>query len=194
MTIDGAAVGDEVIAHARALIRCDTTNPPGNESEAAAYLVAVARNDGLAAELVESAPGRGNAVARLRAVRPRARPLLLMGHLGGEVRDGFVWGRGALDMTGQVAAELTALLWLKRSGVVLDRDVVFAAFADEEVSTGEHGAIWMWRERRDLIDAEFALNEGGGWQSRVGPKRLYLCQVGVDGLPAVSRSQIGEGR
>jgi acetylornithine deacetylase/succinyl-diaminopimelate desuccinylase-like protein len=196
MAIDWVAVRDDVIAHARALIRFDTTNPPGNESEAAAYLVAVARHEGLEAALVESAPGRGNAVVRLRAARPAAKPLLLMGHLdvvgverdkwsrdpfGGDVIGGFVWGRGALDMKGQVAAELTALLLLKRSGVALDRDVIFAAFADEEVSTGEHGAIWMRRQHRDLIDAEFALNEGGGWQSRVGPKRFYLCQVGEKG-------------
>jgi acetylornithine deacetylase/succinyl-diaminopimelate desuccinylase-like protein len=192
MTIDWTRVGDDTTAHLRALLRFDTTNPPGNESDAAAYLVAVAHNAGLEAELLESAPGRGNAVIRLRAANPTARPLLLMGHLdvvgvergrwsrdpfGGDVLDGFVWGRGALDMKGQVAAELTALLLLKRSGVELDRDVILAAFADEEVSTGEHGAIWMWREHRDLIDAEFALNEGGGWQSTVGPKRFYLCQV-----------------
>jgi acetylornithine deacetylase/succinyl-diaminopimelate desuccinylase-like protein len=196
VAIDWATVREEVTAHLRALIRFDTTNPPGNETPAARYLVSVARHEGLEGEVIESAPGRGNAVVRLRSPNPTAKPLLLMGHLdvvgverdkwsrdpfGGDLLDGCVWGRGALDMKGQVAAELTALLLLQRTGAVLDRDVIFAAFADEEVSTGEHGAIWMWRAHRDLIDAEFALNEGGGWQSRVGPKRFYLCQVGEKG-------------
>jgi acetylornithine deacetylase/succinyl-diaminopimelate desuccinylase-like protein len=196
VTIDWTAARDEVTAHLRELIRFDTTNPPGNETAAAAYLAAVARDEGLEAQVLESAPGRGNAVVRWCAVNPTARPLLLMGHLdvvgverdrwsrdpfGGDLDDGFVWGRGALDMKGQVAAEFTAFLLLKRGGLVLDRDLIFAAFADEEVSTGEHGANWMWREHRALIDAEYALNEGGGWQSRVGPTRFYLCQVGEKG-------------
>jgi acetylornithine deacetylase/succinyl-diaminopimelate desuccinylase-like protein len=196
VTIDWTAAQDEVIAHLRALLRFDTTNPPGNETSAAAYLASAACAEGLEADVLESAPGRGNAVVRWRAANATKRPLLLMGHLdivgverdrwsrdpvGGDVADGFVWGRGTLDMKGQVAAELTALLLLKRSGLTLDRDLIFAAFADEEVSTGEHGAAWMWREHRDLIDAEYALNEGGGWQARVGPKRFYLCQVGEKG-------------
>jgi acetylornithine deacetylase/succinyl-diaminopimelate desuccinylase-like protein len=196
VTIDWAYARADVTAHLRTLLAFDTTNPPGNETEAASYLAGVARNEGLEEEVLESAPDRGNAVVRWRAANPTKRPLLLMGHLdvvsverdkwsrdpfGGELVDGYVWGRGALDMKSQVAAEFTALLLLKRSGVVLDRDLIFAAFADEEVSTGEHGAAWMWRQHRDLIDAEYALNEGGGVQTRVGPKRFYLCQVGEKG-------------
>src|SRR5262245_26409656 len=169
----------------------------------------MARAAGLEAKVLESAPDRGNVVVRWRAANPTKRPLLLMGHLdvvgverdkwtrnpfAGDEVDGYVWGRGALDMKGQVAAEFTALLLLKRSGVVLDRDLIFAAFADEEVSTGEHGAAWMWRKHRDLIDAEYAINEGGGWLSRVGPNRFYLCQVGEKGasrLRITSRGPAG---
>lgn len=196
VAIDWTRLTDEVTGHLQRLIAFDTTNPPGNETPAAEYLVAVGRNLGLEGHLLESAPDRGNAVLRLRAKEPTAAPLLLMGHLdvvgverekwsrdpfSGDVEDGFVWGRGALDMKGQLAAAFTVVLQLKRERIELNRDLIFAAFADEEVSTGEHGAIWMWEQHRDLIDAEFAINEGGGWISRVGPKRFYLCQVGEKG-------------
>ena len=129
MTIDWTAVEDEATRHLQALLRFDTTNPPGNETAAADYIAAAARAEGIEAEVVESAPGRGNAVARLRAANPTARPFLLMGHVdvvsverdkwahdpfGGEIVDGEIWGRGALDMKGQVAAELMAMLLLKQ--------------------------------------------------------------------------------
>jgi acetylornithine deacetylase/succinyl-diaminopimelate desuccinylase-like protein len=196
MTIDWAKMTQEVTRHLQRLIQVDTTNPPGNETPAAEYLVALGQDVGLDGTVLESAPGRGNAILRLRAKRPVAKPLLLMGHLdvvgverdkwsrdpfSGDLAEGFVWGRGALDMKSQVAAEFTVILELKRQGIDLDRDIIFAAFADEEVSTGDHGAVWMWQQHRELIDAEYAINEGGGWISRVGPKRFYLCQIGEKG-------------
>ena len=193
--IEWEDVRDEVTRHLQALIRIDTTNPPGNETAAAEYLVATVRAAGIDAQVVESAPGRGNAIARLSAEQPSGRPFMLMGHtdvvsvererwtrdpFGGDLADGCVWGRGALDMKGQVAAELTALLLLKRRGLPLNRDVVLAAFADEEAG-GDHGAAWMWAHRRDLLDAEHAINEGGGWPVRIGDRRFYLCSSGEKG-------------
>jgi len=174
----------EAVRHLRALLRLDTTSPPGHERLAADYIAAQLDAEGIPYEIVESAPTRANLVARLKAESPSAPPLLLMGHtdvvsverdkwerdpFGGELdADGYVWGRGALDMKSMVAGELTIFLELKRQGIPLDRDVILAAFADEEVS-GELGAGWVYAHRNDLIgDAEYALNEGGGSPVTVG--------------------------
>ena len=120
---DWDALRDECVAHLQALLRLDTTNPPGNESIAADHLAGVLRAAGIAAEIVEAVPGRGTLVARLPAAAPTGRPLMLTGHVdvvsverdkwtrdpfGGELVDGYVWGRGALDMKGQVAASAVA--------------------------------------------------------------------------------------
>lgn len=206
--IDWDAVRDEVVRHLQALIRLDTTNPPGNETIAAEYLAGVLREAGIDVEIVEAAPGRGTMVARLRAERPAKPAFMMMGHtdvvgveragwiqdpFAGEVVDGFLWGRGALDMKNQVAAQLVVMLLLKRSGVALERDVIMASFADEEAG-GEFGAAWMWKNRRDLLDAEFAINEGGGRSIPAGDRRVYLCQVGEKGasrLKIVARGEPG---
>ncbi len=194
MAVNWDEVRDEVTGHLQALLRLDTTNPPGNEILAAEYLAGVLRREGLEPEVVEGAPGRGNVVARLSG-GGAGRPVLLMGHVdvvsvepdkwtrdpfGGELVDGYVWGRGAVDMKHQVAANLMVLLLLKRQGVALGRDVIFAAFADEEAGS-RWGAQWMWEHRRELIDAEYALNEGGGQALEFGGRRFYLCQVGEKG-------------
>lgn len=194
MTIDWSASSDELTEHLRALIRLETTNPPGNESQAAEYLAGVLRANGIEPAIHEGVPGRGNLVARL-AGNGSARPLLLMGHtdvvsvepdqwthppFSGDLADGFIWGRGALDMKGQVAANLMVMLLLKRQGVPLTRDVIMAAFADEEAGS-TWGAEWMWAHHRDLIDAEYAINEGGGGALDVAGTRFYLCQVGEKG-------------
>lgn len=174
----------EAVRHLQALLRLDTTSPPGHERLAADYIAGQLDATGIPYEIVESAPTRANLVARLKAEHPTAPPLLLMGHtdvvsverdkwerdpFGGELdADGFVWGRGALDMKSMVAGELAILLELKRQGIPLQRDVIYAAFADEEVS-GELGAGWVYQHRNDLIgDAEYALNEGGGSPVTVG--------------------------
>ncbi|MDQ3411259.1 MAG: M20/M25/M40 family metallo-hydrolase [Chloroflexota bacterium] len=194
-SIDWNAAGEEATRHLQALLRLDTTNPPGNETLAANYLAGALRAEGIEVEIVEATPGRGNLIARLRAANPVARPLMLMGHtdvvsvereawsrdpFGGELANGEIWGRGALDMKSQVAAELTVLLLLQRQGVSLDRDLIFAAFADEEAG-GQDGAAWIWEHRRELIDAEYAINEGGGWPITLGGERFYLCQAGEKG-------------
>src|SRR5690606_23928868 len=93
---------------------------------------------------------------------------------------GFVWGRGAVDMKSQVAAELAAFIAIKESGVTLTRDLVFVAFADEEAG-GEFGADFVWKHHKDLIDAEFAINEGGGSPIEIAGHTFYTCQVGEKG-------------
>ncbi len=201
---------EEAVRHLQALLRFDTTNPPGEETAAAEYIAAECRAVGVEAEVLESAPGRGNVVARLRAQRqpPSGRPVLLLGHtdvvgvererwtrdpFGGELVDDWLWGRGALDMKSQVAGELAAFLELKRQGLPLSRDVILAAVADEETG-GEFGAAWLWREHRDLIDAEYAINEGGGTATEIGGHRFYECQAGEKGasrLRIVARGEPG---
>lgn len=205
MSIAWHHVRDEAASHLQALIRFNTVNPPGNETPAAAYLASVLQREGIEAQVVESAPGRGNLVARIRG-EGRARPLLLMAHsdvvgveadkwsrdpFGGEIADGKVWGRGAVDTKGLVACELMVLLLVKRLGLILDRDLVMATFADEEAG-GRYGAGWMWQQRRELIDAEYAINEGGGAALEVAGHRFYLCQTGEKGVARMRLTARGE--
>jgi acetylornithine deacetylase/succinyl-diaminopimelate desuccinylase-like protein len=193
---DDAALRESAIQHLQALLRLDTMSPPGNEKLAADYIAETLREAGFDdVHVLESAPNRASVVARLRADQPTGRPVMLMGHtdvvtveperwerdpFGGELVDGYIWGRGALDMKGQVAAELAVMLALKRQGVSLDRDVILVAFADEEAG-GEFGAEWMWEHHRDLIDAEYAINEGGGNPMTIAGHRVYGCQVAEKG-------------
>ena len=194
MTIDWGAVQTEVTGHLQALLRINTVNPPGNETEAARYLASVAREAGISHEIAEGTPGRGNFVARIRG-NGVGHPIILMGHtdvvsvepekwshdpFGGEVIDGYVWGRGAIDMKNQVAANLMTMLLLQREGIPLGRDVIMAATADEEAGS-IWGAKWLWEQRRDLIDAEYGLNEAGGQLVEVNGRRFYTVQVGEKG-------------
>ena len=193
--IDWEAVRAEETGHLQALIRIDTTNPPGNESEAAHYLEGVLRREGFDPLFVESAPGRGNVLARLAGGDEP--PLMLLGHtdvvaaepehwtyppFSGVLADGCVWGRGALDMKNMVAANLMVLLLLQREGVQLNRDLVFAATADEEAGKGDHGPGWIIDHRPELWDAPLIITEGGGSDFAVGAQRFYTCQTGQKGL------------
>ncbi len=192
--INWDALREEAIHHLRALIRIDTTNPPGNETVAAHYLAEVLHREGIDSVIVGHAPNRGNLVARLKG-RGAAPPLLLMCHtdvvpaeperwkhppFGAEVADGYIWGRGALDMKFMVILELMTMLTLKRRGVDLARDVIYVATADEEV--GGTGMQYLVKEHPDLIRAEYALNEGGGFTQWIAGKPIYPIQVGEKGV------------
>ncbi len=189
------SLGDAAVEYLKALVRMDTTSPPGNERLATDYMRGILAADGIEATVVESAPTRANLVARLKAQNPAGRPVMLMGHtdvvsverdkwehdpFGAEIIDGYMWGRGTLDMKNQVAGQLAAFVALKRANLPLTRDVIFAAFADEEVS-GELGAGWVYANHRDLIDAEFALNEGGGGLVELGGGQFFTCGTGEKG-------------
>lgn len=207
MAVNWDEAGDLATRHLQALLRFDTTNPPGNETTAAAYLVQVLTDAGIEAEVVGINAERGNAIGRLPAKNPTKRPLLLTGHIdvvsverekwqhdpfGGEVIDGDIWGRGALDMKGQVAAELAVILLLKEQGITLDRDIIFAAFADEEAG-GQDGAAWLWANHRDLLDAEYGINEGGGSTPiELGGAPYYFCQAGEKGVARLRITARGE--
>lgn len=188
------AVREHTTRYLQDLVRIDTTNPPGNEVRAAEFLASILRNDGFEPQVLESAPGRGNLVARLPG-DGRAAPLMLMAHLdvvpaeadqwshapfSGEHAGGFIWGRGTLDTKDLVAMELMVMLMLKRERRQLSRDVIFMANADEEAG-GNLGAGWMVREHPDLIRSEYAINEGGGFALEVLGHRFFTCQTGEKG-------------
>lgn len=187
--------GAEAVEHLRALIRFDTVNPPGNERPAAEYVAGVGRAAGLEALVVESLPGRGNAVLRLRGTGA-ARPLLLLSHLdtvpcepekwrrdpfGGELAEGCVWGRGAIDSKLTTATQLAALVALARSDTRPRRDVVLAATASEEMGGPANGAAYLAAHRRDLVEAEYALSEHGGFAVAVGDRIYHTLQVAEKG-------------
>ena len=207
---------DACVEHLRGLIRIPSVNPPdggpdvaagrdpsGGETAAAGYCADVLGDAGIAAEVIELTSGRGSCVARLRSTGPDTEPpLILLSHLdvvpvdaeswrrdpfGGELVDGMVWGRGAVDMKDMVAMELGVMLALKRSGAELRRDVIFAAVADEEAG-GEHGARGLVEQRPELFaddsgrTAAAALNEVGGYSMTLGEQRFYTIQVAEKGI------------
>lgn len=176
-TLDFDKLSAEAAGWLSGLLAINTTNPPGNELAAAKFIAAILEKEGITAEVLESTPSRGIVIARLRAnaVPDPARALLLLGHtdvvgvdrakwtaepFGGAVKDGAIWGRGAIDDKGRLVATLAAFVALKRAGVRLDRDVIFLAEADEEEG-GEAGIEFAVRKHWDKIAAGFALNEGG---------------------------------
>jgi acetylornithine deacetylase/succinyl-diaminopimelate desuccinylase-like protein len=192
--IDWQAVGEETIAHLCDLLRLDTRNPPGHEVRAAEYLRNLFEAEGLSGEIVGPSRDRGTFVARLKG-DGSALPLLLMSHtdvvavepekwthdpFSGDIADGFIYGRGALDMKQMVTMEAMTMLLLKRAGVKLKRDVIYMAAADEECG-GHAGAGWVVEHLPDLIQAEYALNEGGGSGLEINGRRYYPVQTAEKG-------------
>jgi acetylornithine deacetylase/succinyl-diaminopimelate desuccinylase-like protein len=164
----------EAIGFLRDLVRINTTNPPGNEEAAAAYIQQALNREHIPSQIVTSAPGRANIVARVKGAGP-ARPIILMAHMdvvgverdkwsfdpfAAEVRDGYLLGRGAADDKAMLAANLELVLLLTRSGIKLDRDIIFIGAAGEE-GTPEFGINYLLEHSSEQLDAEFALNEGG---------------------------------
>lgn len=192
--IDWSAIQDEATHILSDLVRMNTVNPPGQEMACAQYLAGILRKEGLEPEVVESDAGRGSVVCRVKGSGSQ-KPLILLSHLdvvavepdkwlhdpfGGEVIDGYVWGRGTLDCKGLTTIELAALLALVRQGVSFKREVIFAATADEETG-GAMGAGWLVANRRELLDGEWCINEGGGEAYTVGGKTLYTCETSEKG-------------
>jgi acetylornithine deacetylase/succinyl-diaminopimelate desuccinylase-like protein len=188
-------VEEEVTSLLSNLIRINTTNPPGNEIEAAKYLAKNLKEDDFVCELFESAPGRGSIVTRLKGSGGKP-SLLLLSHLdvvaanprewsvdpfGGVVRNGFVWGRGALDMKGMTTIEIMTMKLLKRNDVKLKGDVVLAATADEERG-GHAGAGWLAANCLEKVQADFVLNEGGGMAIPTDGKNIYGVQTAEKGI------------
>jgi acetylornithine deacetylase/succinyl-diaminopimelate desuccinylase-like protein len=181
---------DEATALLQELIRLDTVNPPGNETRAAEALQRYLTRNGVESRLFAKAPDRANLVARLEG--GDGPTLVLLAHTdtvladssewtrdpwSGDVVDGEVWGRGALDMKGHVAAAAVAFASLARERAALPGDLLLALTADEEVGV-DFGASWLAREHPETVQAEFGLNEGGGERCVFGGRIYYLCAVG----------------
>lgn len=191
--IDWTAVHDEALDIFVRYLRIDSSNPPGREAEGARFLQGIIEADGIPCESFESEPGRAFAVARLAGDGTK-RPLMLCNHIdvvpveeaywdyppfGGEVHDGRVYGRGAVDMKGAGVMHLMALLLAKRQGLRLTRDIVFAAVPDEEAAS-VLGMVWLCEHRPDLVDVEFALSEGGSGQPDFAGKDARLFGVATN--------------
>jgi acetylornithine deacetylase/succinyl-diaminopimelate desuccinylase-like protein len=177
------------------LIRINTTNPPGNETEAVKFLKRNMESEGFSCEVFESAPGRGSLITRLKGTG-EGPSLLLLSHLDvvaanpkewsvdpfeGVIKDGFVWGRGALDMKSMTAMEIMVMKLLKRNNVRLKGDVILAATADEEKG-GEAGAGWLVKNYPEKVRADYVINEGGGLSIPMDDKNIYTIQTAEKGI------------
>jgi acetylornithine deacetylase/succinyl-diaminopimelate desuccinylase-like protein len=197
----------ELLQH---LVRFDTTNPPGNEAACIAYIDDLLKSLGIETLLLEKTPGRPNLIARLKGTG-NARPLLLQCHVdvvttagqdwmhppfAAEIADGFVWGRGTLDMKGGVAMLLAAFMRAKAENLPLPGDVILCVLCDEEVGS-EYGARFLVNEHKDLFtDVRYALGEFGGFTFNVGGKRFYPIMVAekqVCRIKATVRGPAGHG-
>ena len=198
-------IGDDALEMCQSLLRMDTTNPPGRERVCAEYL-----RDQLAAvdyepDLLESAPERANLVCRYRGDGSQ-RPLLLTAHLdvveayadhwehppfSGVIADGCLWGRGAIDMKNMAAMSAAIMRRLAVEKPRLSRDVIFAAVADEEAGC-EYGSKWLVENHRELVEAEYAIGESGGFSLHLGKKTFYPIQVAEKGLCWVRAKARGE--
>ena len=189
-------------------LRIDTTNPPGNEMLGVEFFKKILDDEGIENRAFEIAPGRGDLWARIRHTSAEAkRPIILLNHIdvvtsdsahwkvppfSGELRDGYIWGRGAQDMKDEGLAQLVVMVMLKREKAALDRDIIFLAVADEEAEG--RGTDWFIKNQRDLLEnAEFLINEGGENLLEngrvkyvgvdVGEKTSYWLRVVAHGRP-----------
>jgi acetylornithine deacetylase/succinyl-diaminopimelate desuccinylase-like protein len=172
--VDLEALAHEAVERLQSYIRVDTVNPPGNEVRAVEFFARILKAEGIPFKTAESAPGRGNIWARLEG---GSKPTLILLHhsdvvpaekehwttdpLGGEIRDGYLYGRGALDTKVSGILNLQTMIALHRMGLPLNRDVIFMATADEEAG-GFYGAGWLLEHRPELFEGTgLLLNEGG---------------------------------
>ncbi|MFF0990735.1 M20/M25/M40 family metallo-hydrolase [Kocuria nitroreducens] len=191
----------ETVEICRNLIRIDTSNygsgDAKGERRAAEYVAGLIEEVGLSTTVLESAPGRANVFARFEGTDPSADALLVHGHLdvvpaiaadwsvdpfGGEIRDGMIWGRGAVDMKDMDAMMLSVLRHMVRTGARPRRDIVFGFFADEEAGM-VYGSHWIAEHHRGLFDGVTdAISEVGGYSATIGGRRAYLLQTAEKGL------------
>jgi acetylornithine deacetylase/succinyl-diaminopimelate desuccinylase-like protein len=209
--IDWSALGEETIDLLRRYLMIDTTNPPGNEIEGARFLAGVLAKDGVDSEIVESAPGRANLLARLEGdgslggivlhhhidVVYADRRYWTVDPFGGVVANGCLYGRGAIDMKSTGILQLAAVLAIKRAKLPLERDLVLLASADEEAGS-RFGVQWVTEHRRHwLAGAEYALGELGAiehrpaWTAPLG--RIAVSEKTGLPLRLTARAEPGHG-
>lgn len=194
------------------LIRFDTSNPPGDERECIRYVSQLLSSIGLKAHLLSKDPHRPNLVVRLRGKNRQIPPLLIYGHLdvvpagnigqwryppfSGEIAEGFVWGRGSLDMKGPVAMMISAFMKAKEEGTSLPADVILCLLSDEEES-GDFGARFLVEHHSELFKGvRYALGEFGAFTLFVGGKKFYPIEIAQKqrcGIKAIIRGPSGHG-
>lgn len=194
--IDRAALGKETTRMLSELIQIDTANPPGNECKATEYLQKRLAAEGISSEVFEREPGRSNLIARLRGRRP-GKTLLLMSHVdvvpvpdpkkwkyppfSGAIAEGYVWGRGALDMKSITAIHYAVFTLFKRMNIDFAGELIFAATADEEKGSN-YGAEWLAKTHPEQLRADWCLTEGGGLPLQIGSKTFYTIESVEKGL------------
>ncbi len=199
MRISWQAIRQEALDCLRALVRLDTTNPPGNERIAADYLADALGTHGISSVIREGAPTRANLVARYPGTDSSAGALLIASHtdvvpversgwtrepFSGEIAQGCLWGRGSLDMKSKCAMDLVMMTAMKRAGAKPNRDVILAAVSDEEAGS-DFGAKFLVEQHPELVRADYVLNELGGFTVHLGNRRFYPIQVAEKGFVTV---------
>jgi acetylornithine deacetylase/succinyl-diaminopimelate desuccinylase-like protein len=202
----------ETMKYFTSLIKIDTSNPPGNETQVAKYLQGILENEGIPSKLVGANPQRLSVIARLKGNGSK-KPIIVMGHtdvvgvqrdrwsqdpFGGALIDGYVWGRGTIDDKDKVIGALMTILLLKRSGVQLDRDVIFVAESGEEGGSpdGSFGIQYIINHNWDDIDAEYCLTEGGDFRSIGGKvifQKIEVTEKVGRGMKLVAHGTAGHG-
>src|SRR3984893_30204 len=191
------SAGTEAADLLGSLLRFNTVNPPGNERAAQEYLAAHLTEAGFECELLGAEPERPNLAAGLRGAGEGGPRLCYLGHVdtvladpsewshdpwSGDLDEGFVWGRGALDMKSQVAAEAVAAATLARSGWRPARGCLKVVFVVDEETGGELGAPWLTANHPDKVRCDMLVNEGGGVVMEYRGRRLYGVCCGEKGV------------
>jgi acetylornithine deacetylase/succinyl-diaminopimelate desuccinylase-like protein len=189
------SLADDAKRLCQSLLRIDTTNPPGNERPAAELIAHKLREAGLEPELLEAEPTRTNVVVRHRGTGALP-PLLLTAHLdvveadptkwkyppfSGDEQEGCYWGRGAIDMKNMAAMCTAIMRRLAATGTRLERDVIFAAVADEEAGC-DLGSRFLVEQHRSKVESEYAIGESGGFSLHIGDTTFYPIQVAEKGF------------
>lgn len=191
--LDWGAVNKEIFTDFTSLIKIDSSNPPGNETEVAKYLQAVLQKEGISSTLAGAEPNRLSLIARLKGNGSK-QPILIMGHtdvvgvqrerwtedpFGAKLMDGYIWGRGTIDDKDLVVGGLMTMILLKRSGIQLDRDVIFVAESGEEGGSPNrtYGISYLIDHNYPDIQAQYCLTEGGSFSSTNSKINFQLVQV-----------------
>lgn len=205
-SVDWPALFDEAVETLCRFIRIDTSNPPGGERAACEFLGEILRREGIDYALYDAGDDRVSLRAVLKGDGSR-RPFMLLNHtdvvpaerefwdddpFGGLIKDGYIWGRGALDMKGLGVAQLMTFLTLKRLGVPLARDVIFFAQADEEAGS-EFGMRFIVREHPETLDAEYVITEGGGGTTELFGTKRAVYSIGVSEKGPLWLKLVAEG-